>query len=549
MKYTLVWFKAFDLGKPLDAFKAGKKLLSSGLAEVMYWYDEKDMLQREFSKTVSFKEPVVLGDPHLTIDYDLLFQEYRSNRRLVRLKIRGFKARILDMNVEIKVYLMIHKTGFAVLGFWLPIDMALELEKLVDMVYVTENESMYVEGLWRPMVDRFKKLSIVEGYIREAGENKFYATINNIATLYVYYIILTLMNRLLRPFASPKMRYPYAEASMAVIISDIDNLQEFIQNHRKDLYILLTGSRLLQLVDNEKIKEVTDRNLSWRKDLYINISSSRMIVLFSKEVIDQIKNDFKTKIEKEPFADILNKVTEEIIDLHVLETELVPIFVWENLLLQEYMLRTYNYLLGENRPDSVRQLNKLREEISDAIEEYLNVRVWAFPYAREIVEKAKPIMSINELYDSLRKRLDFVESIITTHYNVSINRLLILLTIITAGLQLFEVPRIQVTQLTNLDSATIFVIAFFVTILLPIIVLRIFMDQRTHLRIEHDNDLHWRFAYLYVKPGKDFSINTSHASHIHGPINTSRIYVILQPTQEKLLTPDNTSPHGKRYRR
>jgi hypothetical protein len=266
------------------------------------------------------------------------------------------------------------------------------------------------------------------------------------------------------------MRYPYAETSMAVIISDIDNLQEFIQNHRKDLYILLTGSRLLQLVDNEKIKEVTDRNLSWRKDLYINISSSRMIVLFSKEVIDQIKNDFKTKIEKEPFADILNKVTEEIIDLHVLETELVPIFVWENLLLQEYMLRTYNYLLGENRPDSVRQLNKLREEISDAIEEYLNVRVWAFPYAREIVEKAKPIMSIDELYDSLRKRLDFVESIITTHYNVSINRLLILLTIITAGLQLFEVPRLQVTQLTNLDGATTFVLAFFVTILLPIIV-------------------------------------------------------------------------------
>jgi hypothetical protein len=115
-------------------------------------------------------------------------------------------------------------------------------------------------------------------------------------------------------------------------------------------------------------------------------------------------------------------------------------------------------------------LNKLREEISDAIEEYLNVRVWASPYAREIVEKAKPIMSIDELYDSLRKRLDFVESIITTHYNVSINRLLILLTIITAGLQLFEVPRIQVTQPTNLDSATIFVMAFFVTILLPIIV-------------------------------------------------------------------------------
>jgi hypothetical protein len=293
LKYTLVWFKAFDLGKPLDAYKAGKKLLSSGLAEVMYWYDENGMLQREFSKTVTFKEPVVPDDLHLTIDYDLLFQEYRSNGRLVRLKLRGFKARILDMDIEVKVYLMIHKTGFAVLGFWLPINTALELEKLVDMVYATENESMHVEGLWRPMVDKLKKLSILEDYIREAGENKFYTTINNIATLYVYHIILTLMNR---PFASPQIRYPYAKASMAVIMSDIDNLQEFIQNHRKDLYILLTGSRLLQMADNEKIKEVTDKNLSWRKDLYINISSSRMIVLFSKEVIEQIKNDFKTKI-------------------------------------------------------------------------------------------------------------------------------------------------------------------------------------------------------------------------------------------------------------
>jgi hypothetical protein len=101
-----------------------------------------------------------------------------------------------------------------------------------------------------------------------------------------------------------------------------------------------------------------------------------MIVLFSKEVIEQIKNDFKRKFEREPFADILNKVTEEAIDLHVLETELVPIFVWENLLLQEYMLRTYNYRLGENRPGSVGQLNKLREEISDAIEEYLSARLF-----------------------------------------------------------------------------------------------------------------------------------------------------------------------------
>jgi len=470
VKYTLVWFKAFDLGKPLDAFKAGKKLRFSGLAEVMYWYDEKGEEQRDPSKTVTFKEPVVPDDLYLTIDYDLLFQEYRSNGRLVRLKLRGFKARILDMTVEVKVYLMIHKTGFAVLSFWLPINTALEPEKLVDIVDKTENKDIYVEGLWRPMVDRLKKISTLEDYISETEENEFYTTINNIATLYVYYIILTLMNKILRPFASPQMRYPYRQASMAVIMSDIDNLQEFIQNHRKDLYIFLTGSRLLQLADNEKIKEVIDRNLSWRKDLYINISSSRMIVLFSKEVIEQIKNDFKKEIEKKPLEDKLNQMIEEIIDLHVLKTELVPIFVWENLLLQKYMLRTYNYRLGENRPDSVRKLNKLREEISDAIEEYLNVRVWAFPYAREIVEKAKPIMSIDELYDSLRKRLDFVESIITTHYNVSINRLLILLTIITAGLQLFEVPRIQVTQLTNLDSATIFAMAFFVTILLPIIV-------------------------------------------------------------------------------
>jgi len=55
LKYTLVWFKAFDLGKPLDAYEAGKKLLSSGLAELMYWYDEKDMLQREFSKRARYR--------------------------------------------------------------------------------------------------------------------------------------------------------------------------------------------------------------------------------------------------------------------------------------------------------------------------------------------------------------------------------------------------------------------------------------------------------------------------------------------------------------
>jgi hypothetical protein len=464
LKYILVWFKAFDLGKPLDAYKAGKKLLSSGLAEVMYWYDEKDIPQRKFSKTVTFKEPVVPDDPHLTIDYNLLFQEYRSNGRLVRLKLRGFKATILDMTVEVKVYLMIHKNGFAVLSFWLPINTALELEKLVDIVDKAENEDIYVEGLWRPMVDRLKKISTLEDYISETEENEFYTTINNIATLYVYHIILTLMNR---PFASPQIRYPYAQASMAVIMSDIDNLQEFIQNHRKDLYIFLTESRLTQLADNEKIKEVTDRNLSWRKDLYINISSSRMVVLFSKEVIEQIKNDFKRKFEREPLAEMFNETaTEEIIDLHVLENELAPIFVWENLLLQEYMLRTYDYLLGEKRFDSLDQLFNLTEEISDALEEYLNVRVWAFPYAIEMVEKAKKIIHIDKLYDYLRKRLELVENTIATRHEVSLNRLLLLFTVISVALQLLDFLHFSI-PISTVKDTIIAALILFAIILLP----------------------------------------------------------------------------------
>jgi hypothetical protein len=162
---------------------------------------------------------------------------------------------------------------------------------------------------------------------------------------------------------------------------------------------------------------------------------------------------------------------EEIIDLHALKNQLVPIYVWENLLLQEYMLRTYNYRLGENRPDSVGQLNKLREEISDAIEEYLNVRVWAFPYAREIVEKAKPIMSIDELFNSLRRRLELVENIITTRHEVSLNRLLLLYTVISVAFQLLEIPHLSITKPISTDKDTIIAsFIFFTTILLPVLV-------------------------------------------------------------------------------
>jgi hypothetical protein len=116
MHVVVVWLCSFDLGERVDVVEAGRRLMSSGLAEALLTHDvngEPQIEPREMSREDSLLFRMGREDK------TLLLEEYRKSGRIARLKLRGLKAKVLNNDSEVETYLTIHRTGFAVLSFWL----------------------------------------------------------------------------------------------------------------------------------------------------------------------------------------------------------------------------------------------------------------------------------------------------------------------------------------------------------------------------------------------------------------------------------------------
>jgi hypothetical protein len=181
MHLAITWFCSFDLGRQIDVKKVGEKLLSSGIAEAMLSYDERGMPLIEPKEMQELNNMLYLMGRE---DIVLFQEEYRRSCRFVRLKLRGFKATILDVDSEIEAYLMIHKAGFAVLSFWLFTDKGIKLEDIIKME--DPFSPFRAREIWTGFLDHIRKCKMVpEELIDKIGRGEEFTTsIEKIHNLY-----------------------------------------------------------------------------------------------------------------------------------------------------------------------------------------------------------------------------------------------------------------------------------------------------------------------------------------------------------------------------
>ena len=284
-----------------------------------------------------------------------------------------------------------------------------------------------------------------------------------------------------------KIRYFITGISSTVAIFDVDQLDKFLHNHRKELHGILAEEKVWDWVSEAWIKDAMKKNLAWREGWCVYIGNGRALLIVSKEANDRLRERLKREIKEEtpdiifgigppgllpglypPYTIVLNKekIAEEELrrrwkyQLKGMVLDLTTIM--ENLSLQGIMLRTYDYILGENMPKSIKGLSTLKEEISEAIEEFLNVRVWKPLTAKKWVEFGKNVMGIDEMYKSIRRRLDFIESRIRTIYDKTFNQLILLLTAVSGYLQTAELMILMGFKLKiSLSVPLIFPLAIF----------------------------------------------------------------------------------------
>ncbi|WP_125670628.1 hypothetical protein [Candidatus Methanodesulfokora washburnensis] len=390
-------------------------------------------------------------------------EEYRRSCRFVRLKLRGFKATILDVDLEIEAYLTIHKAGFAVLSFWLFTDKGIKLE---DTIKMEDPFSPFrAREIWTGFLDHIRKCKMVpEELIDKIGRGEEFTTsIEKIHNLYRSFVQSVIHDVDSCEELKKKIRYSITGISLVVAIFDVDQLDKFLHNHRKELHGMLAIEEMWDWVSEAWISDAMKKNLAWREGWHVYIGNGRALLIVSKEANDRLRERLKRKI-KEKIPDIIFEMgpSELLPGLHppytivfdkerIAEEELRRTWkyqlreimldlttIMENLSLQEIMLRTYDYILGEKMPKSIKGLSTLKEEISKAIEEFLNVRVWKPLTAKKWIEFGKNVMGIDEMYKSIRRRLNLVESMIRTLYDKMFNWLILLLTTVSGYLQIVE---------------------------------------------------------------------------------------------------------------
>ena len=316
MHLAIAWFCTSDLGRPVDVIGEGRKLLSSGVAEAMLSYDEKGN---------PVVEPEGIGQEKVGMlplmmeeDSILLQDEYRTSHRFARLKLRGFNATISGVRSEIEVYLMIHRTGFAVLSFWFFIDKDIKLSDVIIM----EDPFLKIKarGIWGGFLDHIKRSKMVPAeFIGKMERGEEFGT--SIAGLHILYksFIMSVMQGMDSHKKEKKERYPFTGISTTVVIFDVDQLEKFLEDHRKELHGILSGERMWDWVNESWIERAMEKNLAWREGWAVYIGNGRALMVISKEANDKLRRELRNMIEGEvpdliggigpsgPYTIILNK--------------------------------------------------------------------------------------------------------------------------------------------------------------------------------------------------------------------------------------------------
>jgi hypothetical protein len=238
MRVVVVWLCSFDLGERVDVAEAGRRLLSSGLAEALLTYDvngkpkiEPQEMDRRDNLLWWMKEE----------DKTLLQEEYRKSGRIARLKLRGFTAKVLDIDSEVEVYLTIHRAGFAVLSFWLFVDRELELSSIIKIE--DPSTSIQVAGLWTGLIQYLKKLKFPKALTLN-GAKLAETTLEKLCNLYVRYVQSMVLKVGSYEKLLKKLRYPHVGITPVVGMLDVDNSEKFVENHLKELYGIIAKEEM-----------------------------------------------------------------------------------------------------------------------------------------------------------------------------------------------------------------------------------------------------------------------------------------------------------------
>ncbi len=375
---------------------------------------------------------------------ELLFTPfYLREVPFVRVELQPFSATIDEQNIGIDVWLLIHRTGVAIITFGVRFGGPLSVDD-INKLQVAENILISESKIVKSLIDfqtsprnlRLSNLRKKHTDKNVAGKVEWYkgktsqgSSLRDVFNLYQDAIISTITGK------KPSKKHPiysrlrspdwfqYPIIFIRQVIPECHERQVFKEKYSQALAGIDLGTEGWREVPSEKVQEIIghDFSLTSASSFYMNAGHATAIYYGA----------FRERYAQKYGSD--NIPGNQWIFEYFQRTSIV-----EALLIQQWILHILDAEVSV-LPYNVGKLNKIKRNLIIALYEYHN-DIFQYATAQDILKEGYSIMGVDETYENLLFKLESIEKLIEAaksgrqeRRNVFLNIVIMLLALV-AGL-------------------------------------------------------------------------------------------------------------------
>ncbi|MFX1293582.1 MAG: hypothetical protein ACFFD2_01800 [Promethearchaeota archaeon] len=371
-----------------------------------------------YMKSSKFKE---ILDLFYKSDMDNIDPEYLENLQFFRAKLTGFELVLPDKRVEpIDVRLLFHSSGIFILEFWLKLkNMALTPEMINELQLLPREEEEITLKLPRKLLKDYSLIKPEIANLLKASSGGEDEPITLNLTFYelvwIYWGIVAYIATNEKAKNSKQLRgllrynvfhfYPV----LLFHFPDFTSIEDLFNQYKAELYSMSTQEiySKLEYLRTEFMDEMFDskNNLADRTDyaLYFNIESClHLYTKNSKSALEYIAKRRSISVENQ----ILLEKLEVVLPLELLQ-------------IQRFILMMFDSILSKKSISEMDtdELAQMRGHLSKAIEEFHNIKLMVKTITIARCDKGRESFKLDKALGALEKKLEFVDSAVSSIHN------------------------------------------------------------------------------------------------------------------------------------
>lgn len=348
------------------------------------------------------------------VDRSLFKPQYLEKVPFTRIGLQPFFATMAGERIGVDVGLLVHRSGVAILTFYVSFEGRKTAEELLDLELLAPKAEISELRVARAVVEpqanshglRAKELdhipserefsSGVEWFIYRDHEK---GALVDVFDMYRIAVVSSLHNgratrpgKLLARLRAPEwLVYPVVYARR--VVPAIPDSSVFKERYPRQIAGLVQRTEWRELTE-ENVREMVEGDFSIKIDYSLYVEAGHATVFYMEPYRQRLIAVYGENVPGEDWL-AAHFQTSVVIDV---------------LLIQRWILTTLNRRLGSLTLNSA-GLNALKRDLLVTLEEYHNIAV-SYGSAQEIIRQARQKMGTDELYQALMRKLDILDRLI-----------------------------------------------------------------------------------------------------------------------------------------